>query len=366
MTTTVNPTEFVVAPGPAESTRVAVTMAADVGNARTAVLVQLGDAAPTLVTMPTVRSLDVVFARDVFERRSLPADAWYALAPDEHIVTHDGVDRFLGRLAVDYARAPSSGRGSDARYSDGTTTAFILAGLAAAAPKARQFVVRCATLLPIGLWAQRATEVAASLRGVYHYSYNGRPIEARFDDVLPLREGVAAYAALPQPLHGRAVIVDGGGRTVNVALFNDGVYVDGATIDHMGVEAALDALDRQLELDGVRCLTLAERLELQAAMREGHAYTISHRQVAVRVDPLARRVFDATARTLVQEIRRLVKIEAAQRGAFVGGAAYAAFFGQLVNDALPVLELVSEPEHCNAIGALAQLNGRPSKKARRR
>jgi hypothetical protein len=357
MTTTVNPTEFVLAPSRAETSSVAVTMAADVGNARTELLIQIGEGAPTLISMPTVRSLDVVFARDVFERRGLSADAWQTLAPDEHILTQDGIERFLGRLALDYARAPSSGRGSDARYSDGTTATFLLAGLAAAAPRARQFVVRCATLLPISLWAQHATEVATSLRTIHRYSYNGRPIEARIESVLVLREGAAAYRALAQPPLG---------RTVNVALFNDGVYLDGATIDHMGVEAALDALDRQLEIDGVRRLTLAERLELQGAMRDDHPYTISHRQVAVRVDPLARRVFDATARTLVQEIRRLVKIEAAERGAFVGGAAYAPFFGQVVSDALPVLELVSEPEHCNVVGALAQLSGQAPKKARRR
>jgi hypothetical protein len=331
MTTTVHPTEFVLAPSTADADRVSVTLAADVGNARTAVLVQLGDAAPTLVTMPTVRSLDVVFARDVFNTRGLLPDAWHTLASDEHILTQDGVDRFLGRLALDYARAPSSGRGSDARYSDGTTTTFLLAGLAAAAPRTRQFVVRCATLLPISLWAQHATEVAASLRTIHRYSYNGRPIEARFDYVLPLREGVAAYYALPQPPQGRAVIVDGGGRTVNVALFNDGVYVDGATIDHMGVEAALDALDRQLEIDNVRRLTIAERLELQAALRDGVPYTLMHRQQAVRLDGLARRVFDATAHTLVQELRRLIKIEAAEYGAFVGGAAYAPFFGRVVS-----------------------------------
>ena len=366
MTATIRPTEFVVGPSQSDAASVAVTMAADVGNARTALLVQVGESAPTLIRMPTVRSLDVVFARDLFDRRGLPPAAWDALAPDEHVLTQDGVDRFLGRLAIEYARSPSSGRGSDARYSDGTTTAFMLAGLAAAAPRARSFVVRCATLLPIALWSQHATAVVSSLRAPQRFAYNGRALEARFEQVLPLREGVAAYHGLAQPPQGRAVIVDGGGRTVNVALFNDGQYVDGATIDHMGVESALDALDRQLEIDGVRRLTLAERLELQAAMRDGQPYAIAHRQSRVRLDPLARRVFDATAQTLVQEIKRLVKIEAAESGAFVGGAAYAPFFGRVVNDALPVLELIAEPEHCNVVGALAQLSGQPPKKARRR
>jgi hypothetical protein len=112
-------------------------------------------------------------------------------------------------------------------------------------------------------------------------------------------------------------------------------------------------------------LTLAERLELQAALRDGVPYTLMHRQQAVRLDGLARRVFDATAHTLVQELRRLIKIEAAEYGAFVGGAALPAFFGQVIHDALPVLQLIADPALCNVRGALAELSGQTPKKARR-
>ena len=170
MTTAIRPTEFVVGPSQSDAASVAVTMAADVGNARTALLIQVGESAPTLIRMPTVRSLDVVFARDLFDRRGLSADAWDALAPDEHILTQDGVDRFLGRLAIEYARAPSSGRGSDARYSDGTTTAFMLAGLAALGALARRRGVseRCC-LNPLRIPPQSPT-VGARTRDYLGYA----------------------------------------------------------------------------------------------------------------------------------------------------------------------------------------------------
>ena len=68
------------------------------------------------------------------------------LERDEHVIERDGVERFVGRLAVEHIAAASSGRGSDARYHDGTTLDFILAGIAAALPgpaRSRRGLPRC-------------------------------------------------------------------------------------------------------------------------------------------------------------------------------------------------------------------------------
>src|SRR5262249_54375372 len=162
-----------------------------------------------LIVMPSLRSLDVVFAADIFDRRGLPANAWARLAPDEHVLDLGGCDRFVGRLAVEHARAQSSGRGSDLRYSDGTTAEFLYAGLAAANPRATNFAVRLVTLLPIKLWRQRAATVEASLKGRRKFGYKGRQISARFEYVKAVREGEAAYHGLPKKPMGRCVIVDG-------------------------------------------------------------------------------------------------------------------------------------------------------------
>jgi hypothetical protein len=222
-TTAADVREYLLAPAAATPT-VEITVASDVGNARTAIMVQAaGQERPTLIQMPTVRSLDVVFSRDVFDRRGLPADSWQKLGGHDHVISADGMDRFLGDLAVDFARSQSSGRGSDNRYSDGTTAEFILAGIAAAAKGEARFAVRCAALLPIKLWPSQAERVEKHLKQTWEYAYNGRPITAKFESVKAYREGEAAFYALPKKPQGRAIMLDGGGRTVNVALFGDGV-----------------------------------------------------------------------------------------------------------------------------------------------
>jgi hypothetical protein len=242
----------------------------------------------------------------------------------------------------------------------------MLAGLAAAARGEARFNVKCATLLPIKLWPSQAEKVEKHLKQTWGYGYNGRPIGARFETVKAYREGEAAFYALPKRPQGRAIIVDGGGRTVNVALFGDGVYRDGGTIDNMGVEAALDNLDRQLEIDHLPRLTIGQRFELQERLRDGVAFSIMHKQMYHRIDAKARKIFDATVRALVQELSRLFQMEAAEAGAFVGGAAFPTFFGDIIHDAYKVIELVDHPETKNVEGAFAQLNGQPTKKAKRK
>jgi hypothetical protein len=112
-------------------------VAADIGNARAVVLVRPdGETVPTAVLMPAVRSLIGAFSWEVFASRSLPAGSWGKLKSDEHVIEREGIERFLGKLAVERSAAASSGRGSDARYYDGTTLDFILAGVAAALPGA--------------------------------------------------------------------------------------------------------------------------------------------------------------------------------------------------------------------------------------
>src|SRR5581483_8358300 len=119
----------------ATSEPVVIDVAADVGNARTLILVRHGDET-TEISMPSVRSLRDAFSYRIFDARGLPRDAWQNLAADEHVIAYDGVERFLGRLAIDYAAVSSTGRGSDARYFDGTIADFVLAAVAAAQPRA--------------------------------------------------------------------------------------------------------------------------------------------------------------------------------------------------------------------------------------
>lgn len=342
-----------------------VDVAFDAGNARTVVLVRQADGSIRQILMPSVRSLHGAFSYEVFAQRGLSPASWSALAADEHIIEVGGVERFLGRLAIEHAPAAGSGRGSDARYADGTTLDFLLAGLAAALPKATQITARVATILPIALWSQQAPAVEQALRRTHKFSYGGRPVSLKVDQVLIRREGEAAFAALMPRPSGRTLIIDGGGRTINLALFADGQYKAGATLDNMGVEVALDNVDKELIGTGFRTMTLAERIELQDAMLAGQSYSIVAGNQRVRIDGVARKHFDASAAASVQEMHAKVKIEAAEQIHAIGGAAYPVFFGAVWKQKLLTYQAADLPELQNVYGALASLGG-PIKKAKRR
>lgn len=345
--------EYVVA----EQGVIAADVAADIGNARAVVLVREdGNDVPRAVLMPAVRSLHGGFSWEVFASRGLPAASWSKLRSDDHIIERVGIERFLGKLAVDRSAAASSGRGSDARYYDGTTLDFILAGIAAALPGVAKINVRLATVVPISLW-HLAPRVIDALRGLHLFRYNGREMRVTIASVVVKREGEAAFASLDGDTSGRVLIIDGGGRTVNLAMFNNGEYKAGATME-LGAEAALDNVDKALIGRGARALTLAERAELLDALVAGlpYGYIIDGKKDQIEVE--ARRQFDATAHALVQEMRAKLPIDAAQRIVFVGGAAYPALFGAAVKRELPLCETGGLRELANAYGAMGARKGK--------
>jgi hypothetical protein len=165
MTDTAKATEYIVAEtNPAR----VVEVTADIGNARSVVLVREAESAtPTAVTMPSIRSLHGAFSYELFAARGLAAGSWSKLRSGEHVLERDGTERYVGALAAEFAPAASSGRGSDARYSDGTTLDFILAGIAAALPGATKIAAKLTTMLPISLYhlAPGAFETERNLQG---------------------------------------------------------------------------------------------------------------------------------------------------------------------------------------------------------
>jgi hypothetical protein len=333
---------------------VTADVAADIGNARAVVLVREdGSDVARATLMPAVRSLIGAFSWEVFASRSLPAASWGKLRSDDHIIEREGNERFLGRLAVERSAAASSGRGSDARYHDGTTLDFILAGVAAALPGATRINIRLTTMLPISLW-HLAPKVSESLRGSHAFKYNGRDVRVQILSVAVRREAEAAYASLDGDTSGRLLIIDGGGRTVNMALFSNGEYKSGITLE-LGVEAALDNVDKAMLGQGGRILTLAERAELLDALITGKEYSIICEGKSIPVHQIARSQFDATAHALVQEVSSKIPggPSMVQRLVFVGGAAYPALFGSAVKKELPICETGGLRELANAYGAMA-------------
>lgn len=357
MTDTTQKTEYIVAnDAPAR----VVEVTADIGNARTVVLVRDAESTtPAAITMPSVRSLHGAFSYELFAARGLPVQSWGKLRSGEHVLERDGVERYVGALAAEFAPAASSGRGSDARYSDGTTLDFILAGIAAALPGATKIAAKLTTMLPISLY-HLAPGVVAALRGTHRYTYNGRAIVLSIGAVDVKREGEAAFAALDGDTSGNLVLVDVGGRTANVALFKDGTYRTGATLE-LGVQAALDNLDKALIGRGLRSLSLTERDELEAALIAGREYSIIHAGAAARIDDVARAQLDTTARALAQELQAKVKLDQAARVALVGGGAHPGLFGNVLRQEIKRLELPGLRELANAYGAMGARKGKGKK-----
>jgi hypothetical protein len=136
-----------------------------------------------------------------------------------------------------------------------------------------------------------------------------------------------------------------------VALFKDGTYRTGATLE-LGVQAALDNLDKALIGRGLRPLSLTERDELEAALIAGRDYSIVHAGASVRVDDIARGQLDTTAHALAQELQAKVKLDQAARVVCVGGGAHPGLFGNVLRQEIKRLELPGLRELANAYGAM--------------
>ena len=361
MTDTAIATDYVVA----DEISITAEAVADVGNARTVVLVlPQGETTPFVSQFPSVRSLHGAFSWEVFAARGLSASAWGQLERDEHIIELGGRERFIGRLAVERIAASSSGRGSDERYIDGTTLDFVLTGIASAVPKnVRKVVVNLTTMVPIGLW-HLAPRVAEALRGKVELRYNGREITIVIATVTVKREGETAFAALDGDTSGPVVVIDAGGRTVNIALFMNGVFRSGRTLE-LGVQAAFDNLDKALLGKGLRALTLAERDELERALIRQESYRIIVDGKAVDVVPLARVQLDETAQALARQTYACVPMSQARRVVFVGGGAHGPLFGDTMKQEIARIEIGGLRELANAWGALPAGTSAPKKGKRK-
>ena len=361
MTDTAIATDYVVA----DEISITAEAVAGVGNARTVVLVlPQGETTPFVSQFPSVRSLHGAFSWEVFAARGLSASAWGQLERDEHIIELGGRERFIGRLAVERIAASSSGRGSDERYIDGTTLDFVLTGIASAVPKnVRKVVVNLTTMVPIELW-HLAPRVAEALRGKVELRYNGREITIVIATVTVKREGETAFAALDGDTSGPVVVIDAGGRTVNIALFMNGVFRSGRTLE-LGVQAAFDNLDKALLGKGLRALTLAERDELERALIRQESYRIIVDGKAVDVVPLARVQLDETAQALARQTYACVPMSQARRVVFVGGGAHGPLFGDTMKQEIARIEIGGLRELANAWGALPAGTSAPKKGKRK-
>lgn len=338
-----------------------VSVAIDPGNGRVAAIVVSDNGAARTITFPSAKSLRGASSYQLFARRGWRAGSFGQLGPDEHIIAHDGIERFVGRLAVEEAAQQSDARNSATRYYDGWINDYVLVAIARATT-APSVSARVALGVPAELWAEVQSSVIKALKGTHRFEYNGTARTVRINEVIVDREGQAAWRVLPEnQRNGRVFIIDIGDGTANIIQLLDGEIKRSTTLQ-LGVATILDDLDNALIGRGLRKMTQAERIGLMDALRDGRpfAYTVNNRPVAI--DQLAKNYFADAATTFVQLLQSRLPLSQADHIWFIGGAVY--FMGDRIQQLIPVLKMPSQsPELMNALG-YAQALGIKTKKRR--
>jgi hypothetical protein len=342
--------------GPAEATAtptdgaVTIDLVIDIGNSEVYAMATSGGKALRPLRMASLKSLRGANAAKLLAERGRPGD-WKALAGDEHVVTVDGIDRYVGRLAAETATHAAHARGSEERYSDGWNLDYLYAAIGALTSGAAVVRASVVTGLPFDLWAAHQADVAKTIKGKHSFSYNGQPKTLTVTSVAVEREGVSAWHALPAEWRtgGPMLIIDWGGHTANIVVMAaDGAIVDGMT-QPVGCETILDDISQALP----RPLTTAERAGLLVALRDGAAaFTIPHNGRAIDVLPAAAKHFDDAALTFSQKLK--AAIPQAMRSqlstiALVGGTAYA-IGARLARHIPPLKLLAKDHEFANLLG----------------
>lgn len=315
--------------------------------------------------MPSVKSLRGASSYHLFARREMASASWAALRADEHIISRNGIERFVGRLAVEEAAQSSDARNSASRYTDGWINDFLYAAVARALPAATTITARVALGVPAELWAEVQAPVTAALKGVHRYTYNGREVTLRIIDVQVQREGQAAWKMLPEgKREGRVLLFDIGDGTANILQMIDGEVRRSITMP-LGVGTVLDDVDNALIGRGWRKMTQAERIDLMNALRDGEEYCYTVGNVRRRIDDLAAAHFTDAAESFVQVLRSRLPLDNADHLWLIGGGVY--FMGDAMRRLIPALKIPAVgPELLNVQGYAAALGVAPKKgKARR-
>jgi hypothetical protein len=326
---------------------VRVQVAADVGNARTVVLVK-SPAGVASVKMPTVKSTIGL---------TLPEK----LGKDDYVITRKRggaqVPIALGWTALRYADGASAARGHSDRYGAWTLD-YILAAVARAT-KATKIDAQLRVCVPAVDFVTVESTVVRAMWATHSYGAPDLQVTTRFSKVDVVKEGEVAFRALRARTDGNVIVIDGGGGTTHVALYRGGVLIDVVTRP-IGVQRVLDAASKAVVKKFGRELTMLERYELEDALAdERHpAYKIVVNGREERVDDIARGFLDETASVLINDVKAIVpKWRNAHAVHLGGGVAYtmgAHFAGKVHGEeGFPGIVIAQRPDELNARGALA-------------
>ncbi len=288
-------------------------------------------------------------------RRVRSATSDGALRRDEIALTYHGAAHFVGQLAIEESRDATAARNDVSRYWNGHTIRLLLALVAQANISGP---IRVMTGLPVSAWtAESKRLVQQSLCGEHLYTANGKDRSLVVDAVGVMMEGAAVLASAPIVDAPQAVI-DIGGRTTDL-FWSYGVrpVAQRCHAAEIGVERAGDLLRQETLEQHQRELTDQELRSILYAYVTGKPRRIFNRGKELVLNGS----LDAALATVGQQIvsyigarwgddRGVVAGEAA-RVVLIGGGAH--YFGDVLRQAIPHVEIPRPPELANALGYLA-------------
>lgn len=320
------------------------------------------------VVFPSVATVYGFSAAELLRKRAAGPGEWGRFGSHEHVARFDDelLDTAVGDLALargNLGEPITNGWDDPDRYAR-LCVRLGLVGLAALYPQAERLTVNLATGLPVRLWTpERARAVEAAWRRTHAYTYKDRELTVRVASCRVLAEGHAAWVTLPADRKlGTRLGVDIGARTVIACQIGDGTVENTYELP-WGVDVVLTQLDRHLEGQGLRALSLRERYQLRDAMVAGaERFEIAHAGGRVDVLAPARTLFAQAGAAIVRELASQMDLSQFDGADYSGGGVL--FMGESImgEHRARGLErrafLADEPERRTARGYFQQLTGR--------
>ncbi len=190
-----------------------IRVGGDFGNSQSTLAIPAGRGYRTL-TIPSFLGRGSLAELQRMRRGGHHATPGAASAPDS-VLTVDGVEQFVGQLALDQSPDASSARGDVHRYWAGHTRKLLLALAGLAWDKLPPIYLT--TGLPVAVWSeQRDAQVRQALVGEHRFMLNGveRVLEVR--GVFTMMEGAGALARLGTDAAIPQAVADGGGESFDL------------------------------------------------------------------------------------------------------------------------------------------------------
>jgi hypothetical protein len=335
----------------------------DHGNTGTTDVVYL-DGKERMITFPSA-SADGSLKRLAKARRASGNDSIVldiqALERDEYVLIYDGVERFIGDLALTQGQVASTGRGDIHRYWSRRSLECLLVSAGTLIPDT-SFELLVVTGLPVETFDETTCkQVKAALNGMHHFTLNGRERMAYVKVGKVLMEGAGASLLNgmedTDDIHG---VIDIGGYSTDLYV-RQGLQAKSTLCRgfDVGVENAGDKISGWFEETYGYALTSQERTNILYASIGARNYPriranqsiIAESELAHWTQKYLREVGDMITERISKTWRTGETGRVAANFSqvdVIGGGAY--YFINTIKEIIPFATGARDPEHANARG----------------